>query len=265
MPSKDFYVRTQDGCLSKHNQFFVCTLPPFRISSVEIIDISKLTVALYRSSKSVSAEASITFPSGYRYCADSAETALLSLHDTRGASQQQLEEAKIMNLGGNWIDWSVKLDTEPISSALDRAIISKWDALDAYDSWAGVEGEYMVIEDPALPQDHSILSAHTDHNHSSSSSLSFEVETRLRRIAMPGSPPTFLSSLDPALCNPNGEGPDPLSPHHLRVLVPHKRTHKRQRKQPPTSQLRMYQGQGHNAADRKYRNNLNSKPNTLRL
>lgn len=31
MPSRDFYVRTQDGCLSKHNQFFVCmsTLPPF--------------------------------------------------------------------------------------------------------------------------------------------------------------------------------------------------------------------------------------------
>jgi len=31
MPSNDFYVRTQDGCLSKHNQFFVCmsTLLPF--------------------------------------------------------------------------------------------------------------------------------------------------------------------------------------------------------------------------------------------
>jgi hypothetical protein len=116
-----------------------------------------------------------------------------------------------MNLGEDWTDWTGKLGTAlPISSALDRAIISKWDALGAYDSWAGVEAECMVIEDLALPQDHNFLSAHTDYNPFSFSSLSFEEETRLRRITMPEPPPTFLSSFDPALCNPNGEGPDPL-------------------------------------------------------
>jgi hypothetical protein len=98
-----------------------------------------------------------------------------------------------MNLGGDWIDWTGKLNTTlPISSALDRAIMSKWDALNAYDSWARVEGECMMIEDPALPQDHSFLSANTDHNPSSSSSLPFEEETRLRRITTPGPPAYFL-------------------------------------------------------------------------
>jgi hypothetical protein len=124
----------------------------------------------------------------------------------------------------------------------------------------------MVVKDPALPQDHSFLSAHTDHNTSSPPSLSFGEETRLRRMAMPGPPPTFLSSLDPALCNPNGEGPDPLiSPPHTESSSPTTCTHKCKRKQPPASQLRTYQGQGYNAAERKYRNILNSKLNTLRL
>jgi hypothetical protein len=96
------------------------------VTSVELTDISKPTVTPHQRSKSVGTDASITFLSEYRYCTDSAETATLSLHDTQGASQQQLEEVKIMNLGGDWIDWTSKLDTVvPISSALDRAIRSK--------------------------------------------------------------------------------------------------------------------------------------------
>jgi Helix-loop-helix DNA-binding domain len=171
-----------------------------------------------------------------------------------------------MNLGEDWIDWTGKFDTAvPISSALDREIASNWDALDAYDPWAGAENECMVIEDLPLPQDHNFLSAHTDNN-PSSSSLSFEEEKRLLRIAMPGLPPTSLSCLDPLLCNPKGEGPDPpISPPPSVSSSSATRTDKRKRKQPPTSRLRTHQSKGHNATERKYRNNLNSKLDILRL
>lgn len=251
---------------STTNSLYVYLLFRYCVTSVELTDISKPTVTPHQRSKSVGTESSITFLSEYRYCADSAEKAPLTLHDTQGAGQQQQEDVKIMNLGEDWIDWTGKLDTTvPISSALDRAVTFKWDALDAYDPWAGAEDESMVIEDLTLPQDHDFLSAHTDNN-PSSSSLSFEEEARFLRIAMPGPPPTFLSCLDPALRTPKGEGPNPpISPPPSVSSSSTPRTYNHKRKQPPASRPRTHQSKGHNATERKYRNNINSKLNILRL
>jgi hypothetical protein len=141
----------------------------------------------------------------------------------------------------------------------------------------------MVIEELTLPQDHDFLSAHTDHNPSSSSSLSFgketqllrigmpsslslEEEARLLHIAMPGPPPAFLSCLDPALRTLKGEGSNsPIPPPPSLSSSSTACTHKHKRKQPHASRLRTHQSKGHNATERKYRNNLNSKLNILRL
>jgi hypothetical protein len=62
------------------------------------------------------------------------------------------------------------------------------------------------------------------------------------------------------------KGPTPLSPHRPPRPRPSQRAlTSASGSKPPTSQLRTYQGQGHNAAERKHRNSLNSKLNTLRL
>jgi len=192
----------------------------------------------------------------------------LSIYDTQGYGQQQLEEVEIMNQGEDWIDWTGGLDTVvPISPPLKRVTTYKWDALGAYDAWAGEEDECLVIEDLASPQDHNFLSVPTDYS-ISSSSLPFEEEKRLLHIAMPGPSQTFLSCLDPALGNPKGEGPVPpisLPPCVSPSSTTRTHKHKHKRKQPPASRLRTLQSKSHNAIERKYRNNLNSKLNILRL
>jgi hypothetical protein len=118
MLSGDFYMCTQDGCLNKHNHFFVGLLH-HRLPSDELN-----TDIVHRRPKSVSTETPITFLPEYRCSTDSTEMAPSNLDDTQGADRQQLDEAvRVMALEEDWIDWTGNLDTTGlISSVLDRRL-----------------------------------------------------------------------------------------------------------------------------------------------
>jgi hypothetical protein len=206
---------------------------------------------------------------------------------------------------GDWIDWTLmpgKVDAMAggagagadgglRQSTLDRAVTmtSKWDALDAYDPWAEAEDECMVIDDQTLPQDDDLLHLHLwSPNHPNLSPpplspLSTEEKSRLLLISMP----TSLSSdeeagllriampfLDPAARPPNEEDPDlgpeapplpPISSPPLSASATSASSaplHKQKRKRTlPSSGP----SKSHNATEAKYRSNLNTKLDILRL
>jgi hypothetical protein len=173
MPSGDFYIHTQDRCLSKYSQFFTCILLFYYfVTSVELPDVSKPTVTSRRRFKSVGTEASIAF-----------------------------------------------------------------------------------------------LSAHTDYDPSSTSSLSFEEEARLLRIAMPRPPPTCRASIRPFV-PPKEKSQTLLSPHCPACPRPPVRALTSASGSTPLlffPPARTHQSKGHNASEGKYCNNLKGKLDILRL